>query len=75
LDDFFSKPKRPGSTASYLFALGQMEMSILGLYLLRGSVLVSFAFTVGVASTLVAISFGDKLIRGISLAGRFGERN
>lgn len=70
LDSLLSRPQRPGSTASYLYELGHLEMSILALYLLRGSVLVSFAFTVGVASTLVTIAYGDKLLRGISLARR-----
>jgi len=68
LDMFLSKPQRPGSLSSYLFELGHLEMSILGLYLLRGSVLVSFAFTSGVASTLVLIAYGDKLLRGTALA-------
>jgi oligosaccharide repeat unit polymerase len=70
IDDFLSKPHKPGSMASYLYSLGQLEMSILGLYLLRGSVLVSFAFTVGVASTLAAIAIGNKVLKGLCLAHR-----
>jgi hypothetical protein len=69
-----SKPQRAGSLSSYLFELSHLEMSILGLYLLRGSVLVSFAFTVGVASTLVVISYGDKLLRGAALAALDARR-
>jgi oligosaccharide repeat unit polymerase len=68
VDAFLSKPQKPGSTSSYLFELSHLEMSILGLYLLRGSVLVSFGYTVGVGSTLVMIAYGDKLLRGFALA-------
>jgi oligosaccharide repeat unit polymerase len=74
LDALLSKPQRAGSLSSYLFELSHLEMSILGLYLLRGSVLVSFAFTVGVASTLVVISYGDKLLRGAALAALDARR-
>jgi len=75
LDMFLSKPQRPGSLSAYLFEMSHLEISILGLYLLRGSVLTSFAFTVGVASTLVAISYGDRLLRGMSLAALRGLRS
>jgi oligosaccharide repeat unit polymerase len=73
VDAYLSKPQRPGSTKSYLFELAHLEMSILGLYLLRGTVLVSFGYTVGVASTLVAINYGDKLLRGVMLRWRLEE--
>jgi oligosaccharide repeat unit polymerase len=68
IDAFLSRPQRPGSTNSYLFELAHLEMSLLGLYLLRGSVLVSFGYTVGVGSTLVMIAYGDKFLRGFALA-------
>lgn len=67
-DAFLSRPQKPGSVRSYLYELAHLEMSILGLYLLRGSVLVSFGFTMGVASTLVFIAYMDKLLRGAMLA-------
>lgn len=70
IDRFLSRPQRPGSTNSYLFELAHLEMAILGLYLLRGSVLVSFGYTVGVGSTLVMISYGEKFLRGFALAER-----
>lgn len=68
IDSFLSTPQRPGSTNSYLWEMAHLEMAILGLYLLRGSVLVSFGFTVGVGSTLVMIAYGDKFLRGIARA-------
>jgi oligosaccharide repeat unit polymerase len=73
IDAFLSRPQKPGSTSSYLFELSHLEMSILGLYLLRGSVLVSFGYTVGVGSTLIMISYGDKLLRGIARAALRGR--
>jgi oligosaccharide repeat unit polymerase len=65
VDLFLSKPKRSGSVASYIFTIGHMELSILGLYLVRGSVLSSFAYTVGLSSTLVGVNFADRLFRGL----------
>lgn len=73
VDGFFARPRKPGSIASYLFAVAQFEMSILCLYLLRGSVLVSFAFTVGVGSTLIAVNYGDKVLRGLCLRRRSAD--
>jgi oligosaccharide repeat unit polymerase len=66
-DSFLSRPQRPGSVKSYLYELAHLEIAILGLYLLRGSVLVSFGYTVGVGSTLIAIAYGDEFLRGIAL--------
>ncbi len=70
IDSFLSRPQRPGSVSSYLYELAHLEMAILGLYLLRGTVLVSFGYTVGVGSTLIAISYADKFFRGFALAER-----
>jgi len=67
IDMFLSRPQRPGSINSYLFELAHLEMSLLGLYLLRGSVLVSFGYSVGVGSTLVMIAYGAKLLHGFAL--------
>jgi hypothetical protein len=49
-------------------------MAILGVYLLLGSVLVSFGYTVGVGSTLIMISYGEKFLRGFALAESWAER-
>jgi oligosaccharide repeat unit polymerase len=63
LDNLFSRQHPPGSVASYVFAIGHLELSILGLYLIRGSVLSSFAYTVGLASTLFIIRAVERLMR------------
>jgi len=63
LDNFLSQKKEPGSVASYVFAISHLELSIMGLYLIRGSVLSSFAYTVGLGSTLVVIRTADRLMR------------
>jgi oligosaccharide repeat unit polymerase len=65
IDLFFSQRKLEGSIGSYVYALGHFELSVLGLYLIRGSVLSSFAYTVGLASTLVTIRVGERIIRGL----------
>jgi oligosaccharide repeat unit polymerase len=64
-DTFLSQRKERGSLQSYIFAIAHLELSILGLYLLRGSVLSSFAYTVGVASTLGLMSISERCIRGL----------
>jgi len=63
LDIFLSQRKEEGSIASYVFAISQLELSIMGLYLIRGSVLSSFAYTVGLSSTLVMIRTIERLMR------------
>jgi len=40
---------------------------VLGLYLIRGSVLSSFAYTVGVGAALFTINFAESCIRGLCL--------
>jgi oligosaccharide repeat unit polymerase len=65
IDLFFSRRKLEGSIGSYVYALGHFELSVLGLYLIRGSVLSSFAYTVGLASTLMTIRVGERIIRGL----------
>ena len=68
LDLVLSKRQEPGSVASYVFAISHFELSVLGLYLIRGSVLSSFAYTVGVGATLASIYFGERCIRGFCLS-------
>jgi oligosaccharide repeat unit polymerase len=67
MDVLLSSRQEPGSIASYVFAISHFELSVLGLYLIRGSVLSSFAYTVGVGTTLVSINFADRCIRGLCL--------
>jgi hypothetical protein len=50
--------------ASYIFALARLELSISGLLLLRGNVLSSFGYTVGIGVTLMLIYIADRSIRG-----------
>ena len=64
LDILFSKPKEEGSIASYISAIGRIELSILGLFLLRGSVLATFAYTVGLGATLIFMSIVERVVRG-----------
>jgi len=64
MDMLLSKPKPPGSIASYIFAIARFELSISGLLLLRGNVLSSFGYTVGIGVTLMFIYVGDRAIRG-----------
>jgi oligosaccharide repeat unit polymerase len=70
LDLILSRRQEPGSIASYVFAISHFELSVLGLYLIRGSVLSSFAYTVGVGATLATIYFGERCIRGFCLPRR-----
>jgi oligosaccharide repeat unit polymerase len=63
LDMFLSQRTEDGSIASYVFAISHLELSILGLYLIRGSVLSSFAYTVGLGSTLMVIRAVERLMR------------
>jgi oligosaccharide repeat unit polymerase len=63
LDIFLSRRKQEGSVASYVFAIGHLELSILGLYLIRGSVLSSFAYTAGLGSTLMVIRTVERMMR------------
>lgn len=74
LDIFLARRKQGGTVASYVFAIGHLELSILGLYLVRGSVLSSFAYTMGLGSTLVVISAVDRLMR-ISCVNRRCRRS
>ena len=67
LDTLLSKRQQPGSITSYVFAISHVELSVLGLYLIRGSVLSSFAYTVGVGATLVTINVVERCIRGACL--------
>lgn len=64
LDNYFSRPRAPGSVSAYVFAAAHMELAILGIYLLRGNFLSSFSFTVGVASTLMLLVWVNGIIRG-----------
>ena len=64
LDILFSKTKEEGSIASYISAIGRIELSILGLFLLRGSVLATFAYTVGLGATLIFMSIVERVVRG-----------
>lgn len=70
MDILLSKPKPPGSLASYIFALARMELSISGLLLLRGNVLSSFGYTVGIGLTLMFILMADRSIRGLVGRGK-----
>jgi oligosaccharide repeat unit polymerase len=65
LDIFLAKPKEEGSIASYIFYIAHLELSILALFLLRGSVIATFAYTVGLGSTLVIISTVERSVRGL----------
>jgi len=67
IDIHLSQRKEPGSVASYIFAISHIELSVLGLYLIRGSVLSSFAYTVGVGASLVSINLAERCIRGLCL--------
>ena len=67
LDIFLSKPKGEGSIASYISAIARLELSIMGLFLLRGSVLASFAYTVGIGASLAFISTVERSIRGLCI--------
>jgi hypothetical protein len=64
LDILFSKTKEEGSIGSYISAIGRIELSILGLFLLRGSVLATFAYTVGLGATLIFMSIVERVVRG-----------
>jgi hypothetical protein len=63
LDMLLSKPRQPGTVGSYVYAIAHLELSVMGLYLIRGNVLSSFAYTVGLGSTLVGIRVTERLIR------------
>jgi oligosaccharide repeat unit polymerase len=67
LDNVLTKPRTPGTVASYVAAISHFELSVLGLYLIRGSVLSSFAYTVGVGAALFTINFAESCIRGLCL--------
>jgi oligosaccharide repeat unit polymerase len=64
MDILLSRIKAAGSIASYIFAIARFELSISGLLLLRGNVLSSFGYTVGVGVTLMMIYVADRSIRG-----------
>jgi oligosaccharide repeat unit polymerase len=55
LDGVFSERRDPSSFRSYVFTIAHQELAILGIYLLRGSLLGSFSFTMGVASTFFVL--------------------
>ena len=74
LDAYLSKPRECGSLFSYLAPIAHLELSILGIYLLRGSFLSSFAFTVGVASTFAVLGFFNAVLRGFE-SRRFRNRD
>jgi len=63
LDGIFALPQKPGSLSAYVFAIAHLELSILGIYLLRGNFLSSLSFTVGVAFTFVIILIGNDALR------------
>jgi len=74
LDAYLSKPREAGSLSAYLVPVAHLELSILGIYLLRGSLLSSFAFTVGVASTFAVLGFFNAVLRGFE-SRRFRNRD
>jgi hypothetical protein len=65
LDAWLCRPREAGSLSAYLVPIAHLECSILGIYLLRGSFLSSFAFTVGVASTFAVLGFFNGVLRGL----------
>lgn len=68
LDVFFAKRRFPlGSLSSYILAIGHLELAILGIYLLRGNFLSTFAFTVSLAFTLILLSLMSRALRGVSI--------
>jgi oligosaccharide repeat unit polymerase len=67
LDNFLTKPRSSDSLTPYLFAMAHLELSILSIYLLRGNFLSGFAFTMGVALTLLVIVLSIRVLRKISL--------
>lgn len=66
LDNVLSKPQKAGSLAAYIFAIGKLELAILGIYLLRGNFLSSLAFTAGVALTLIVLMIVNAGLRSVS---------
>jgi len=65
-DNFLSKPQEPGSLVGYIFAIGQLELAILSIYLLRGNVLSTLAFTSCVAFSLILLLMINGALRGLS---------
>lgn len=64
VDNYLTKSQTAGGLNRHVFLIAQFELSILGIYLLRGAFLSSLAFTMGVASTLVLIAVGNRLLAG-----------
>jgi oligosaccharide repeat unit polymerase len=63
LDRFLARKRRPGSLDSYMYVIAHQEMAVLGIYLLRGSFLGSFSYTVGVASTFAVLAVLNGVLR------------
>jgi oligosaccharide repeat unit polymerase len=63
LDKFLSRKRRPGSLSAYICVIAHQEVAILGIYLLRGSFLGSFSYTVGVASTFAVLAALNGVLR------------
>lgn len=70
LDRYFCEPRRPGSTTGMIGSIAQQELSILGLYLLRGNFLSSFSFTMGVASSFVILWAAVAVLKWLSSPDR-----
>ena len=70
LDMFFSRRMVEGTIGRYVYVVSHFELSVLGLYLVRGSVLSSFAYTIGLASTLLTIRIAERVLRGLALGAR-----
>ena len=73
VDNYLAKSQAVEGLNRYVFLIAQFELSILGIYLLRGAFLSSFAFTMGVASTLVLIAVFNKFLIGRRTASASGE--
>lgn len=72
LDNLLSTPTQD-PLSQRIVTLGHLELSILGIYLLRGSLMSTFAFTTGVAVSLVVLWKANHLVARIAGARRTSD--
>jgi hypothetical protein len=69
LDNLLSRP-RDDSVSAQIVAFGHLEVSILGIYLLRGALMSTFAYTTGVAVSLILLWKANRVLTWIAVRPR-----